>query len=153
MKKLISALSVFVGTVLLVAVAINFCNVFGRYALDKPIFWAEEAMGFLQVVLVVLGAALVTRDNAHLRMDAAEHLMPAPLKRWIDAITGVLTVAVALTVAWTSARVVAGMLENDQRSMGVEFPLGIPYAAFPIGFTLIALFAFLRVIGLLRGRQ
>lgn len=153
MKKLVAALSVFVGTVLFVAVAVNFCNVFGRYVLDKPIYWAEEGMGFLQVVLVILGAALVTRDNAHLRMDAVEHLMPARLKRWIDVLAGVLTVGVALTVAWISTEVVAGMFQNDQRSMGVEFPLGIPYSAFPIGFTLIALFALLRVVELLRRRR
>ena len=152
MKRLVTALSVFVGTVLCIAVAINFSNVFGRYVLGKPNFWAEEAMGFLQVVLVIVGAALVTRDNAHLRMDAVEHLMPARLKRWIDVLAGVLTVAVALTVAWISTGVVAGMLENDQRSMGVEIPLGIPYSAFPLGFALIALFAFLRVLELLRRR-
>ncbi len=152
MKKLVAALSIFVATVLFVAVAINFCNVFGRYLLDKPIFWAEEVMGFLQVVLVVLGAALVTRDNAHLRMDAAEHLMPAALKRWIDVVAGVLTIGVALAVVWFSTGIIAGMLENDQRSMGVEFPLAIPYSAFPIGFSLIALFALARVIELVRRR-
>ena len=153
MKRLTTAMSVFVATILCVAVAINFCNVFGRYLLDQPIFWAEEVMGFLQVVLVVVGATLVTRDNAHLRMDAVEHLMPARVKRWVDVITGVLTIAVALAVAWFSTQVVVGMVENDQRSMGVEFPLAIPYSAFPIGFMLIAFFALLRVVELVRRRR
>ena len=45
------------------------------------------------------------------------------------------------------------MFENDTRSVALEIPLGIPYAAFPLGFGLMALFALLRLIALLRQRQ
>ncbi len=153
MKRLIAAMSIFVGTLLLVAVAINLSNVIGRYLFDKPIYWAEEGMVFLHVGLVIIGAALVTRDNAHLRMDAAEHLMPGRLKRWIDILTSVLTVVVALVVAWMSGGIVAGMIESEQRSVAMQLPLAIPYFAFPLGFALIALFALVRLVDLLRGRQ
>jgi TRAP-type C4-dicarboxylate transport system permease small subunit len=153
MERLVRVVSALVGVLLLVAVAINFSNVSGRYLLDKPIFWAEEAMGFIQIALVVVGAALVSRDNAHLKMDAVEHFMPAALKRYVDIATGVLTAIVAVIVAWMAAEIVSGMIDNDQRSMAIDLPLAIPYSSFPIGFVLIALFALLRVVRLLRGRQ
>jgi TRAP-type C4-dicarboxylate transport system permease small subunit len=150
MNHLVRGVSWIVGLLLIAAVAINFSNVFGRYILDEPLGWADEAMGFLQVAMVVIGAALVTRENAHLRMDAVEHLMPERLKRRINIATLLLTVVVALTVVWMSLRIVSGLVENDTRSVSLEIPQAIPYMAFPIGFSLIALFALLRLIGLLR---
>ncbi|MGQ0650819.1 MAG: TRAP transporter small permease [Betaproteobacteria bacterium] len=137
---------------LLIAVAINFSNVVGRYAFDHPFGWAEEAMGLLQIGLVIVGASLVTRRNAHLRMDAVEHLVPAGIRRWLEVVAGVLTVAVALVVVVKSWGIVAGMLENDSRTIVLEVPLAVPYGTFLLGFGLVALFALLRVIALVRGR-
>jgi TRAP-type C4-dicarboxylate transport system permease small subunit len=148
MQRLVRAVTMFVGILLLVAVAINFSNVFGRYVFDTPIFWAEEAMGFIQIAVVVIGAALVSRDNAHLKMDAVEHFMPAALKRWVDVATAVLTVAVALIIVWMASDVVMQMMQNDQRSMAMDMPLAIPYSIFPLGFALIALFALGRAVRL-----
>jgi TRAP-type C4-dicarboxylate transport system permease small subunit len=150
MNRLAQLVSWFVALLLLVAVVINFSNVVGRYVFDQPFGWAEEALGFLQIGLVVIGASLVTRNNAHLRMDAVEHFMPAGVRRWLDIAAGLLTVAVALVVVAMSARIVLGMLQNDTRTVVLEIPLGIPYSAFLFGFALIALFALLRVIALLR---
>src|SRR5829696_1953207 len=104
-----------VAALLVAAVAINFSNVFARYVLDQPFSWGDEAMGFLQVALVVIGAALVTRANAHLRMDALEHLMPARAKRWLDIATCIVTIVVACVVVAMSWRIAAGMFENDTR--------------------------------------
>lgn len=153
MDRVAQLVSWFVALLLIAAVAINFSNVVGRYVFDQPLGWAEEALGFLQIGLVVIGASLVTRRNAHLRMDAAEHLMPAGMRRWLDVAAGVLTVAVALVVVAMSARIVLGLLQNDTRTVVLESPLGIPYSAFLFGFALIALFALLRVIALLRRKR
>lgn len=150
MNRLAQAISIFIGMLLIAAVLINLSNVAGRYLFDKPIFWAEEAMVFLQIGMVVIGAALVSRDNAHLRMDAAEHFMPARLKRALDIAAGLITVVIALVVVWQSADIVIGMARNDQRSVALEAPLALPYSAFPLGFALIALFALLHVVRRLR---
>ena len=150
MNRLARLIAVIIGTLLIAAVLINLSNVAGRYLLDKPIYWAEEGMVYLQIALVIIGAALVTRDNAHLRMDAVEHLMPARLKRKIDLVTALLTVVVTLVLTWYSVGIVAGMLENDQRSMVSQIPLAIPFGVLPLGFALIALFALLRLIALVR---
>jgi TRAP-type C4-dicarboxylate transport system permease small subunit len=153
MDRLAQLVSWFVALILIVAVGINFSNVILRYFFDQPIGWAEEALVFLQIGLVIIGAGLVTRNNAHLRMDALEHFMPAGMRRWLEITAGVVTVAVAVVVVAMAARIVAGMLENDTRTVVLEIPLGIPYSAFIVGFALIALFALLRVVHLLRRRQ
>jgi TRAP-type C4-dicarboxylate transport system permease small subunit len=138
------------AALLVAAVAINFSNVFSRYILDQPFSWGDEAMGYLQVALVVIGAALVTRANAHLRMDALEHFISARVKRWLDIAVCIVTVIVAVVVVVMSWRIAAGMFENDTRSVALEIPLGIPYSAFVVGFGLMALFAALRLLALLR---
>ena len=150
MNRLARAISILIGTLLIAAVLVNLANVAGRYLFDKPIFWAEEAMVFLQIGMVIIGAALVSRDNAHLRMDAAEHFMPARLKRSLDIAAGIITVVIALVVVWQSADIVIGMAHNDQRSVALEAPLAVPYFAFPLGFALIALFALLHVVRRMR---
>lgn len=153
MDRFARLVSWFVALLLVAAVAINFSNVVGRYVFDQPLGWAEEALGFLQIGLVVIGASLVTRKNAHLRMDAMEHFMPAGMRRWLDVAAGLLTIAVALVVVAMSWRIVMGMLENDTRTVVLEIPLGIPYSTFLFGFALIALFALLRVVALLRRQR
>ena len=146
MERLARYIGVLVGTLLIIAVAINFANVVGRYVFDKPLYWADEAMSLLQVAFVVIGASLVTRDRAHLRMDALEHWMPAHLKQRLDMLTSALSVIVALIVGWMALDIVIGMVRNDQRTMGADIPLAIPYSAFLAGFVLIALFALLRLL-------
>jgi TRAP-type C4-dicarboxylate transport system permease small subunit len=152
MDRLTQIIGWLLAALLIAAVAINFSNVFSRYILDQPFSWGDEAMGFLQVALVVIGAALVTRANAHLRMDALEHFMSPRVKRWLDIAVCIVTVVVAVTVVVMSWRIAAGMFENDTRSVALDMPLGIPYSAFVVGFGLMALFAALRLAALLRRR-
>lgn len=153
MNRLVRLISVLIGLLLVAAVAINLSNVAGRYLLDSPIYWAEEGMVYLQIALVIIGAALVTRDNTHLRMDAVEHLMPKRLKRHIDIATALLSIVVAVILTWYSVGIVAGMIENDQRSMVSQMPLAIPFAVLPLGFSLIALFSLLRLLDLIRAED
>ena len=42
--------------------------------------------------------------------------------------------------------IVRDMARNDQRTMGADIPLAIPYSAFLAGFVLIALFALVRLL-------
>jgi TRAP-type C4-dicarboxylate transport system permease small subunit len=49
--------------------------------------------------------------------------------------------------------VVMQMVQNDQRSMAMELPLAIPYSIFPLGFSLIALFALARLVRLLSRKK
>jgi TRAP-type C4-dicarboxylate transport system permease small subunit len=150
MSRLVAFARFVLGTLMLTAVAINFANVVGRYAFASPIFWAEEAMVFLQVWCVFIGAALITRTYEHLRMNAVEALAPPAVRYAIELATSALLAATGLLVAAVSARVVLQMFDNDQRSVALDIPMALPYAALPLGFLLIALLAAHRLWRLLR---
>ena len=49
MARLLTLIRIVLGSLMLAAVVINFSNVVGRYAFSKPIFWADEAMVFIQI--------------------------------------------------------------------------------------------------------
>lgn len=141
MSRLLAFGRLLLGTLMLTAVAINFANVIGRYVFAWPIYWAEEAMVFLQVWCVFVAAALITEAGNHLRMEALESLAPAAVRRALALGAAALMALCSVTIAVVSSRMIVAMVENDQRSIVMQAPMALPYAALPVGFALIALVA------------
>jgi TRAP-type C4-dicarboxylate transport system permease small subunit len=56
---LVSFIQALTAVLLLVAVALNFANIVGRYVFSAPIASAEEVMLFLLVGIVFLGNSVV----------------------------------------------------------------------------------------------
>ena len=148
-----TGIRVLLGILILVAVGINLANIIGRYVFSKPIFWAEEGIVFILVWCVLVGAALVSFENAQLKMDAFEHLAPKRLKSYLGNLAVVLTLVVASVLTVISATVVTGMFQSDQRSIALDIPMALPYAALPVGFALIAVVAAARLIAAARARR
>lgn len=142
-----------VGAIMIVAVAINFANVVARYLFLSPFIWAEETMQFLNVWAVLLGAAVVTRRDLHLKMDALYSAVPAPVRRVLDAVGAVLAVAVALYVTAQSFDMIRMLYATGQRSVIARVPMDLMYLAIPLGFGSGALFVVLRLRALRRASR
>ena len=124
---------------LLLAVALNFANVVGRYFFSAPIEWAEELMLFMQVGVVFLAAVAVSREGRHIRMDVAVNLLPARARRIAEIFSQVVEITVAAAVTILAIPLVKQLAEFDQRSQAAQLPLAIPQALVPLGFALIAI--------------
>jgi len=137
------------GIMLVAIVGINAVNVFARYVLFSALSWAEEAMVFLMICSVFVGAIAVTWEQAHIRIDALIHAL-SPRWRIVLEVTGLLiTSAVLIPVGLYSLEVV-GMLQSfDQRSEALHFPVWIPQATLPL--TLLAV-PLLMAMALVRNR-
>jgi TRAP-type C4-dicarboxylate transport system permease small subunit len=134
------------GVILLAAIAINFFNIVGRYVFLTPLPWAEEVLSFLVIWGVGLGASAITYDRRHLAMDLFSEAFPPQIRIVLDALTLVFTVGFcgfACTQAWT---IVALMARNGQISVTAGIPMTIPYAAFVVGFGLIAVAAVVEAV-------
>lgn len=129
-----------VGALMIGAVLINFTNVVGRYAFLRPFVWAEEVMQFLNIWVVMLGAALVARNGAHLKMDALYAMIGPRARRVLDAVANLLTVAVSLYVVIQSVHMVRMLTATGQRSVIARIPMNAMYAAIPLGFAVAILF-------------
>src|SRR5712691_4918264 len=81
-----------IGLILLLAIAINFANIVGRYVFLAPLPWAEEVLSFLVIWGVALGASAVTYDRRHLVMDLFSARFPPRVRIILDDLTLVVMV-------------------------------------------------------------
>ena len=130
-----------VGVVILLAIAINFANIVGRYLFLSPLPWAEEVLVFLVIWGVCLGASAVTYDNRHLDMDLFVVRFPPKLRAMLEIVQLVAMVGFCAFTAVNAWTIVALMARNGQVSITAGIPMTIPYAAFVTGFALIAVAA------------
>jgi len=131
---------------LLGSVAINFANIIGRYFFAVSIPWAEEIMLFLMVGCVFTGCCAVAWDGRQIRMDVVVSMLPAKLRDLLNLLSELVLIAAAACVTVFSWPVVTSLAEYDQRSQAANFPLVIPQAMVPIGYTLMALLVAIRLL-------
>lgn len=125
------------GLALVLIVLINGTNVFCRYVLFWALSWAEEAMVFLMINAVFLGAVTVTWEHAHIRIDALVQYLGRGARAFAEWLAVAVSAAVLLPVGYASYRVVTKLFEFDQRSDALHLPVWIPQAIIPITLLLI----------------
>jgi TRAP-type C4-dicarboxylate transport system permease small subunit len=143
---LIAVLRVAAGAMLIGSVGINFANIIGRYFFSVSLSWAEEAMLFLMIGCVFLGAAPVGWAGRHIRMDVVVSLLPAPARKAFDLFSDLVTIATCIALAVFAWPVMTMLSELDERSESANIPLIIPQAMVPLGLLLMALLIAVRLI-------
>ena len=137
-KALIAGLRFAAAVMLAASVTINFANIIGRYFLSVSLAWAEEAMLFLMIGCVFLGAGPVGWAGRHIRMDVLVSLLPPRARKAFDGFSDLVTIATCLALAIFAWPVTTMLTELDQRSESANIPLVIPQAALPVGLVLMA---------------
>ena len=134
------------ATLLVCSVLVNFANIIGRYFFNVSIIWAEEIMLFLMVGCVFTGCCAVAWEGRHIRMDVLVSAMPKPVRDLLELAFELLLIATSALVAIFSWPVVSQLAEFDERSAAANFPMVIPQAMIPIGYTLMALVVAIRLL-------
>jgi TRAP-type C4-dicarboxylate transport system permease small subunit len=143
---LMAVLRVAAGAMLISSVAINFANIIGRYFFRVSLPWAEEAMLFLMIGAVFLGAGPVGWLGRHIRMDVVVSLLPPRARKIFELISDLVTIATCVMLAIFAWPVMTMLEELDQRSETANIPLVIPQAMLPLGLLLMALLIAVRLI-------
>jgi TRAP-type C4-dicarboxylate transport system permease small subunit len=144
-RTLAAVVLVLAATALLMAVALNFANIIGRYVLLSPIASAEEVMLFLFVATVFLGNSVVGWRGRQIRMDILLHALPRAWRRAFDVLADLAVIAVSITIIVVGWPAIEMLAEFDERSQAANIPLVIPQALIPIGLALNALFVAVRL--------
>ena len=131
---------------LISSVAINFVNIIGRYFFSVSIPWAEEIMLFLMVGCVFTGCCAVAWEGRQIRMDVAIGMLPPKLRELVDALSELVMIATAAAVAYFAWPVISQLAAFDERSQAANFPLVIPQAMIPIGYSLMAILVEVRLL-------
>jgi TRAP-type C4-dicarboxylate transport system permease small subunit len=131
---------------LLVAVALNFANIIGRYVFFAPIASAEEIMLFLFVATVFLGNSVVGWKGRQIRMDVMLHALPPAWRRGFDILADIAVIVVSIVIIVVGWPAIQMLAEFDQRSQAANIPLVLPQALIPIGLGLNALLVGARIV-------
>ena len=145
-RALLAVIRVLSGVLLALSVALNFANVVGRYFFSASIPWAEEAMLFFMVGCVFLGNGVVVWSGRQIRMDVVVGLLPRQTREALDLFSELVFIATAITIVIFAWPVIRDLAAFDQRSQAADIPLAIPQAMIPIGLSIMAFLALVRLI-------
>jgi C4-dicarboxylate transporter, DctQ subunit len=134
------------GIFLISSVAINFANIIGRYFFSVSIPWAEEIMLFLMVGCVFTGCCAVAWEGRQIRMDVIIAMMPTKVHDLFHLLSDLVLIAAAAAVTAFAWPVITQLAAFGERSQAANFPLVIPQAMVPIGYTLMALLVAVRLL-------
>jgi len=130
---------------LLIAVAINFANVIGRYVFRSSIFWADEILVYLIIWCVFLCLAAITYNGAHLKMDLFSTGLRGVPRRIVNAAITAGMVACGIVMVWQSTSVILLLARTGQVSVNAGVPMTLVQAAIPVGFALMVIVILVRV--------
>jgi tripartite ATP-independent transporter DctM subunit len=133
---------------LLATVAIALLQVFCRYVLGDALAWPEEAVKFLFVWFVFLGAAMVTRRGMHIAIDMLPRSLPARWLPWHAAFARTVSAAASgflFVYGWQLTRAASFV------SPALEWPHTYLYLAVPVGAALALLLKLLTPVAGMRG--
>jgi len=80
---------------------LTFVDVIGRYGFNAPVRGGFELTEIMMAGLIFLGMPLVTRENAHIKVDLLDLILSARALAWLQRLGDVLTFAVSLLIAAT----------------------------------------------------
>jgi TRAP-type C4-dicarboxylate transport system permease small subunit len=136
---------------LLLIVVLNAVNIVLRYFFRSPLPWAEEAMLYLMIFGVYVGAISVAWQQAHIRIDAILDFAPPARRRVLQIVSTLVLAAVLVPVVLASFRVVNLLFDFDQRSDALHLPMWIAQGVVPFSLCLIVLMSLLRIFVQLTG--
>ena len=136
--------AVIAGTSLVGMAVVEGWQVFARYVLNDSPSWTEPVALLLMSTVMMAGAAVGTRNDAHFGFFiVVEHTSPG-VRRVLLAIARLIAAAVGLMLSvWGGRLLVDGW---DVPMAGAPLPQGIVFLPFCVGGALIAVFAIERLI-------
>jgi TRAP-type C4-dicarboxylate transport system permease small subunit len=103
-------------------------------------------MLFLMVGCVFTGCCAVAWEGRQIRMDVVVSMLPAKVRMLLGLLSELVLIATAAAVTVFAFPVIEQLAEFDERSQAANFPLVIPQAMVPIGYTLMALLVAVRLM-------
>jgi TRAP-type transport system small permease protein len=103
-------------------------NIFGRFALNRPIIWADEVLVYLMIWCTFLSVAFVVREREHVAFDLVHEAMAPERRRYTLAIGALVTAAI---FAWAAPKMIdyIRFLWRERTNI-LEVRLDIAYSVF-----------------------
>lgn len=148
MAHLALACTAIAGTALLSIALVQLWQVFTRYVLNDSPGWTEPVTLLLLSTAMMFAAAAGVRSDAHFGFFVVLHAAPPRLQRLLRAFAALVAAGIGLLLLVCGAQLALG--DWTVAMPGTRLPQGMLYLPLSIGGGLMALFAFERVVTVLR---
>lgn len=128
-----------------------FAQVIARFLFHSPFSWSEELARYLQVWLVLLGAAACMQRGQHIAIDFLANLMPPPLARGLAVLMNLIIVGYMLVVLRFSADLME--VTSYQTSPAMQIPMSAVYLSIPVSGSLLLVESVITLVRRLRGQD
>ena len=124
--------------------AVVFLQVVFRYVLRQPLFWSEELPRYLLIWMSFLAAALAQKTEAHINITLCLTWLPRRTQRWLHLGANLVILAFLGVLVYSGGLVVN--ITAHHRSTALQLPMGLVYAALPVGALLMMLYLVLQIL-------
>ncbi|MGN8647204.1 TRAP transporter small permease [Gracilibacillus sp. HCP3S3_G5_1] len=136
-EKAIVASGIFLTSVII------FLNVVLRYFFDSGIVWAEEAVRYIIIYIVMLGSSLAMTNNDHIAVSIFENSSINWFAHIVFGVRTCLSLAFTIIITYLGLGVVESLHTTSQVSPAMQLPMWCVYLIFPISGALMSI----RLIG------
>lgn len=123
--------------------AVVFLQVLFRYLLRQPLFWSEELPRYLLIWMSFLAAALAQRQDAHINITLCLAPLSARARQRLKVLTDTVVLAFFCILIYSGGLVTS--ITAHHRSTALQLPMGLVYAALPLGAVLMSLYLVLQI--------
>ena len=132
-------------------VGVAIAHVVMRYIFNNALTWSEEFLRFAMVWFALLSAALLHHKKGHVGILIFRDMLPNRLRNFCIRIVPILTFIVAVSVFIHGVQLL--IKTRGQYTPALHIPVGVPYAAIPVSFFFMALFAFAQILEITLGKE
>ncbi|KAA0890910.1 TRAP transporter small permease [Pusillimonas sp. ANT_WB101] len=140
LTAVVQTLTVLSAVVMILSLLVG---VFFRYVMQDSLTWSEEVAMLCFSWLIFLAAALMVRENGHVRMELIEPAMSAKAYGLLNQFIWILIAMIGGYMAWTGFQFI--QLTMGQSSPAIRYPIWMRDISLPIGGILITFYALLNL--------
>lgn len=138
-RDIAGAADALAGLLLIVLMLAVLAMILGRNLLDLGLAWLDDAVRYVQIWVVYLGAVAVTLAGGHIAVDTVPATLPAPLRRRLALAWAGLGLATSAVVTVLTLRHTLWLARIGEVSATGAIPAWLGFAALPLGFALMTI--------------
>jgi len=133
-------------------IVISFGNALLRFVMNLDVAWSMELSTFLMLWVTFLGCAAAAARGAHMRVtEIIAYVLSAPARRWLEIGINLVVSAVLASIIWYGGRL--SIRTWEQETTVLYWPVGLLYAAMPVGTLLTLVFIIHQTVRLVRSSE
>ena len=125
LARLLIDAAMFLSNMCLAAMlALVFLNVVLRYVFTQPLYWGDEIMTYLMILLAFMGFGYNLMEDRHIKMTALVERLPARAQDIVRVLTSLLSIGYFVFLVVAGAYVTIDSFQIGYFSMVTRLPIG-----------------------------